>query len=1170
MVLNAAVQMLREADELKQNILKFTSGTSMLQDKTLWATQQQLQKVYQKVLVLDLDYALEKKVEQDLWNVGFKQQIEALQAISKDRKNALRSEAQAMLSWVLQAAVGFYLCLLHQICTTFKLDLPFRRRASLLGAVEGWEPSAGVGPINAGGAGAARYASQHCLVHLGDLARYRHQLRVAHTFYRHALAVSVHSGQPYNQLALVAWRRGRRLAAVYWHVRSLLVRAPFPPAPANLARTLAAAASRDVKEAPALPVLPGLITTPEKPAAVPDRLDSHTYVNELVRTLHYLRTAEQLDTAAELVNILNSSLSPLVATDSFDSMTLIKMACVIIWVVHSTTEDFSLEANALSEAEATAAQLASSLAAASLLSLLLPAYTTDELPQKALPALKVWLQWLVSRPQAVSSSGWVSRPQLWAALAHVLNKLGPLADKHNKYDSVPLPEDEELHGFLPLEETFIGLKFVSHSNWDSTKVPEVDSNDDDVGSTGISCLSLIGEPELEQRVRAGRLLGLGRTLAEHHPTHLTYTTEEESVTFTASAVDGDQLSVLVAHLTAHAQSRCSPPPAPPPPVIISEADFREKVREKRVGILKPQGSLERAREERALATTQEEPTQEENEVSPESSKAEDKKEARKPRVNIAMAAIMRKQEETNKQVKFVTPPPTPESLTEAADNQSQTSATPKQDDKPKVIQPKAIKSLANLPIGRKTGGILSLKDKSAGYPHLQNTDPEPKKPEKEEKKEAKFNQNNSSNSQNYQQKRDQGTNWPNLPAANYNEGQRMNFQKNYGIQNVGINYNPTYQPPSPNNQGIRLPVVNPKEIDVRTAALQKQNSRQELFQDGHKFTNHGYQISGDKKNFLNDLPPRFANQYRYWQNAQDNQYVDNKFKDENPNNINVPFNLQPPHQNWPTQQNEGFQQPVSWWKPENQTNFNPQHFSTPPMNMPNFYSALPANIPNPYTNVQFNQMQGQSLQNLGQNVPNMGQNLSQNVPNMGQNLQSLGQSKPENLAPNYVQSAIGQPQMQTLQNLVTSPNFNSTLNSFGPYAPSVSYDSTMYPQFNKIGYPPMHMKMMDKPNYPGAKELDVGLNFSSNVLDLQQRNLNYETFGGESGSMKTLDDTVGVSAGTAATGEGSTYSLFSGAPDAPAWPPRSHHQSLWSGPGPSPLERLLEQQKQMKQPPAPH
>ncbi|XP_023950516.2 nonsense-mediated mRNA decay factor SMG7 isoform X2 [Bicyclus anynana] len=1149
MVLNAAVQMLREADELKQKILKFNSGTSMLQDKTLWATQQQLQKVYQKVLVLDLDYALEKKVEQDLWNVGFKQQIEALQALSKDRKNALRSEAQAMLSWVLQAAVGFYLCLLHQICTTFKLDLPFRRRASLLGAVEGWEASAGAGAGGAGGAGAARYASQHCLVHLGDLARYRHQLRVAHSFYRHALAVSVHSGQPYNQLALVAWRRGRRLAAVYWHVRSLLVRAPFPPAPANLARTLAAAASRDVKEAPALPVLPGLPTAPAQPADVPERLDSYSYVNELVRVLHYLHTAEQLEVAEELVNTLGASLSPLVATDSFDSMTLIKMACVIIWAVHSTTEDFSLEASALSEAEATAAQLASSLAAASLLSLLLPVYTSDELPQKALPALKVWLQWLVSYPKALGGGGWAARPQLWAALAHTLNKLAATSDTDNKYASVPLPEDEELHGFVPLEEGFEGLKFVSHSDWDYAKVPDVEPSDEDVGSAGVSSLSLIGEPELEQRVRAGRLLRLGRRLAERHPSHLSYTTSAEGeLTFAAHSVDGAQLAALVARLQPPAARTSTPSPLPPPPVIISEADFREKVREKRVGILKPQGSLERAREERALATTLEEP---ESENSSEGSKSEDKKEARKARVNIAMAAIMRKQEETNKQVKFVTPPPTPESLSEPSESQG--SETPK-DETPKVIQPKAIKSLANIPVGRKTGGILSLKDKSAGYPHLQNTEPEPKKPEKEEKKEVKSNQSSNANSQNHQQKREQATNWPNPSAPSFNETPRMTIQKNYGIQNVGMNYNPCYQMPSPNSQGIRLPVVNPKEIDVRTAALQKQNSRQDLFQDGHKFANQVYQLSGDKKNFMNDLPPRFANQYRYWQNSQDTQYIDNKFRDDNLKNVNMStFNAQqqqqqPPRQNWQPQQNESFQQPASWWKPENQTNFNPQPFSAPPMN---YYSSLPTNMPNPYTNMQFNQ--GQTLQNIGQNAPNMVQNI--------QNL-NLGQSKPD-LAPSYVQSAIGQPQIQTLQNLVASPNFNSTLNSFAPYAPAVTYDASMYPQFNKLGYQPMPMKMMDKPNYPGAKELDVGLNYGANVLELQTRN--YETFGAEGGAMKPSEDAAGVSA----AGEGSTYSLFSGAPDAPAWPPRSPHQSLWSGPGPSPLERLLEQQKQMQQPPAP-
>lgn len=62
------------------------------------------------------------------------------------------------------------------------------------------------------------------------------------------------------------------------------------------------------------------------------------------------------------------------------------MACVLIWLVQSSTEDFAVELSALSDGEATAAKLAASLAEAVLLALLLPAYTADEPPQKALPA----------------------------------------------------------------------------------------------------------------------------------------------------------------------------------------------------------------------------------------------------------------------------------------------------------------------------------------------------------------------------------------------------------------------------------------------------------------------------------------------------------------------------------------------------------------------------------------------------------------------------------------------------------------------------------------------------------------------------------------------------------------------------------------------------------------
>lgn len=48
--------------------------------------QYQLQTMYHQVLVLDLEYALDKKVEQELWNVGFKHYITILQDVIKDKK----------------------------------------------------------------------------------------------------------------------------------------------------------------------------------------------------------------------------------------------------------------------------------------------------------------------------------------------------------------------------------------------------------------------------------------------------------------------------------------------------------------------------------------------------------------------------------------------------------------------------------------------------------------------------------------------------------------------------------------------------------------------------------------------------------------------------------------------------------------------------------------------------------------------------------------------------------------------------------------------------------------------------------------------------------------------------------------------------------------------------
>uniref|UniRef100_A0A8B9F0I9 Nonsense-mediated mRNA decay factor n=1 Tax=Amazona collaria TaxID=241587 RepID=A0A8B9F0I9_9PSIT len=81
---------------------------SKLGPAEVWTSRQALQDLYQKMLVTDLEYALDKKVEQDLWNHAFKNQITTLQGQAKNRANPNRSEVQANLSLFLEAASGFY------------------------------------------------------------------------------------------------------------------------------------------------------------------------------------------------------------------------------------------------------------------------------------------------------------------------------------------------------------------------------------------------------------------------------------------------------------------------------------------------------------------------------------------------------------------------------------------------------------------------------------------------------------------------------------------------------------------------------------------------------------------------------------------------------------------------------------------------------------------------------------------------------------------------------------------------------------------------------------------------------------------------------------------------------------------------------------------------------
>ncbi|KAI2520661.1 SMG7 isoform 11 [Pan troglodytes] len=180
---------LQSAQYLRQaEVLKADMTDSKLGPAEVWTSRQALQDLYQKMLVTDLEYALDKKVEQDLWNHAFKNQITTLQGQAKNRANPNRSEVQANLSLFLEAASGFYTQLLQELCTVFNVDLPCRVKSSQLGIISNKQThtSAIVKPQSS----SCSYICQHCLVHLGDIVPYNSPLLVG----RLQVTSIVHSG----------------------------------------------------------------------------------------------------------------------------------------------------------------------------------------------------------------------------------------------------------------------------------------------------------------------------------------------------------------------------------------------------------------------------------------------------------------------------------------------------------------------------------------------------------------------------------------------------------------------------------------------------------------------------------------------------------------------------------------------------------------------------------------------------------------------------------------------------------------------------------------------------------------------------------------------------------------------------------------------------------------
>nr|XP_010589259.1 protein SMG7 isoform X12 [Loxodonta africana] len=469
---------LQSAQYLRQaEVLKADMTDSKLGPAEVWTSRQALQDLYQKMLVTDLEYALDKKVEQDLWNHAFKNQITTLQGQAKNRANPNRSEVQANLSLFLEAASGFYTQLLQELCTVFNVDLPCRVKSSQLGIISNKQThtSAIVKPQSS----SCSYICQHCLVHLGDIARYRNQTSQAESYYRHAAQLVPSNGQPYNQLAILASSKGDHLTTIFYYCRSIAVKFPFPAASTNLQKALSKALeSRD---------------------EVKTKWGVSDFIKAFIKFHGHVYLSKSLEKLSPLREKLEEQFKRLLFQKAFNSQQLVHVTVINLFQLHHL-RDFSNETEQHSYSQDEQLCWTQLLALfMSFLGILCKCPLRNGSQEESynaypLPAVKVSMDWLRLRPRVFQEAVVDEKQYIWPWLISLLNSFHPHEEDLSSTNATPLPEEFELQGFLALRPSFRNLDFSK-------------------GHQGIT-----GDKEGQQRrIRQQRLISIGKWIADNQP-----------------------------------------------------------------------------------------------------------------------------------------------------------------------------------------------------------------------------------------------------------------------------------------------------------------------------------------------------------------------------------------------------------------------------------------------------------------------------------------------------------------------------------------------------------------------------------------------------------------------------------------------------------------------------
>ncbi|KAM7530660.1 hypothetical protein LguiB_034070 [Lonicera macranthoides] len=191
---------------------------------------------YENIILNDHDVVELQEVEYSLWKLHYKhideyrKRIRPTSANGTNMQNNIDIHMEGFNSF-LSEAIEFYKKLIIKI-----------RKCCVLPKETFSKKGGGSNSVEIAKLHKFRYAHHRFLVCLGDLARYRELCKkpdnrkwsVVATYYLEATMVCPESGNPQNQLALLATYVGDDFLALYHCVRSLAVKEPFPDAGDNL------------------------------------------------------------------------------------------------------------------------------------------------------------------------------------------------------------------------------------------------------------------------------------------------------------------------------------------------------------------------------------------------------------------------------------------------------------------------------------------------------------------------------------------------------------------------------------------------------------------------------------------------------------------------------------------------------------------------------------------------------------------------------------------------------------------------------------------------------------------------------------------------------------------------------------------------------------------------